>query len=165
MTQREVEEMIAVLDRRQDEERTIIEQLHEEQMKKMDADKEHTVKRIQENIKSTTQLLVGLKDEVFKEKSTESLKKKNMELERLKIVLKDYHDELNSVYQYYRTQRRSLLDKRDSRLMKNISDYSKQRSRLMLQVEYPKREEKASYWKAKYYKLKAEVDKQKGKAA
>ena len=165
MTQREVEEMIAVLDRRQDEERAVIEQLHEEQMKKMDADKEHTVKRIQENIKSTTQLLVGLKDEVFKEKSTESLKRKNMEIERLKIVLKDYHDELNSVYQYYRTQRRSLLDKRDGRLMEIIQHFSKERSRLMSQVDYPKREEKASYWKAKYYKLKAEVDKKKEKAA
>lgn len=165
MTQREVEEMLSVLDRRKDEERNIIERVHEEQMKKMNSDKEHTIKRIQDNIRSTATLLASLKDEVFMNKCSESWRRKMMELERMKIVLKEYQNELNAVYQYYRTQRRLLLDKRDGRLMEIIQHFSKERSRLMSQVDYPKREDKASYWKSKYYKLKAEVDKQKEKAA
>lgn len=76
MTQREVEEMLSVLDRRKDEERNIIERVHEEQMKKMNSDKEHTIKRIEDNIRSTATLLASFKDEVFMNKCSESWRRK-----------------------------------------------------------------------------------------
>ena len=66
---------------------------------------------------------------------------------------------------YYQNEFKYLRDKRDEDLRKLNHRYSEERSRIMVQVEKPMKEDQVNYWKQKFYKTAEELKKLKEKYA
>lgn len=165
MTQYEAEGLISVLKRRQAEEKTAVEESYELERHRLDADKKHSVARIESHIREAQKKLIEAKDATYWAKGKPEWKEKALAERAVSDTLKGYYEELSEVRKWYKDEFRRLLDKRDQDFRKIITGYANERERIMSQVVYPDKEESVSYWKSKYYLLKAEVEKRKEDAA
>ena len=165
MTQHEAEGLIQILKRRKAEEVTLIEQKWEAERQRLESDRTHSMNRVHENMSKAHIRLVEAKEAVRNTHGDETWKEKKLQAKRIADEVNGYHRELASLNRYYQEEFRHVRDKRDEELRKLITKNSEERQRILSQVIQPNREDQVKYWRHKYYKLKAEVDKTKENVA
>ena len=161
MTQFEAEGLLHILKRRKAEEVSLIEQMYEVERQRLESDRLQTMNRIAGHINQYQIELVHAKDESFKARGKEDWKEKALKVKEVCAMLTSSQRELAEVNRFYQSEFKLNRDKRDESLRRLNTKISEERSRILIQVEYPKKEEQTNYWKQKYYQLKAEVDKMK----
>lgn len=166
MTQQEAEAMIHILKRRKAEETTTVENAWKFEKQKYELDRKHTLKRIEQRLLDAQLKLTEARDKLFKEKTTsDNWKLLAIDVNKAKAALREIYTEREELSRYYQDVFRDLVNKRDHAFRAIVIDYGKERASIMDKVEYTDREDKVQYWRDKYYKLKAEVDKMKEEKA
>ena len=160
MKPQEVEEMIAILNRRKSEETSIIEQKYEMDRKKLEMDRNHSLKRLEEKKAKATEDLVKAKDEMFKAmKFSEDWKEKVQHVKECGALMKGFSRQMSELSKYYALEFQTIRDNRDSSLRKLITEFSIERARIMDKAERPNKEASVNYWKKKYYQKAEELKK------
>ena len=110
--------------------------------------------------------LTDARDKLFKEKpGSDNWKQLAVAVNMAKAAIREIYTERDELSRYYQSVFRDLINKRDHAYRAIVTDFSRERSQIMEKVEYPYREDKVQYWRDKYYKLKAEMDKLKEEKA
>lgn len=166
MTQQEAEAMIHILKRRKAEETTTVENAWKFEKQKYELDRKHTLKRIEQRLIDAQLKLTDARDKLFKEnRYSDNWKQLAVAVDMAKAAIREIYTERDELSRYYQSVFRDLINKRDHALRAIVIDYGKERASIMDKVEYPYREDKVQYWRDKYYKLKAEMDKLKEEKA
>lgn len=166
MTQQEAEALVRILKNRNAEEKTSIENVYNAEHRRMEEDRNHSMRRIEQRIHTARLALASAADAKHKAKGKPDWAVCAAEYEVKRAVLVDTTRELSEMNVYYQGVFRELRNKRDYNYRRLVQAYSKEYAEIMSKVEYPEKEEKVNYWKAKYYALKEEMKKlQEEKAA
>lgn len=166
MTQYEADAMVSILKRRMAEERTTVENAWKFEKQGKELERKHSLKRIDKRLLEAQLKLTEARDKLFKEKTTsDNWKLLAIDVNMAKAALREIYSEREELSRYYQNVFRDLVNKRDHSLRAIVIDYGKERASIMSKVEQSDREDRVQYWRDKYYKLKAEVDKLKEEKA
>ena len=166
MTQQEAEALVRILKNRNAEEKTSIENVYNAEHRRMEEDRNHTMRRIEERITNARIAMSVAADKKHRARGKEDWNVRVVEYEEKRAVFVSTQRELSEMSIYYQGVFRELLNKRDYNYRRLAQQYAKEYAEIMSKVEYPEKEEKVNYWRAKYYALKEEMKKlQEEKAA
>lgn len=166
MTQQEAEALVRILKNRNAEEKTSIENVYNADHHRMEQDRNHTMRRIEERITNARIAMSLAADKKHQARGKEDWKVRVVEYEEKRAALVSTQRELSEMSIYYQGVFRELRNKRDYNYRRLAQQYAKEYAEIMTKVENPEKEEKVSYWKNKYYALKEEMKKlQEEKAA
>lgn len=165
MTQQEAEALVRILKRRNSEEKASIENVYNVEHRRMEEDRNHVMRRIEQRIHTARLALVSAADAKHKAKGKSDWAVCVAEYEVKRANLVEIQRELSEMNVYYQGVFRELRNKRDYNFRHLVQEYSKEYGEIMSKVEYPEKEEKVNYWKAKYYALKEELVKLKEEKA
>lgn len=166
MTQQEAEALVRILKNRNAEEKTSIENVYNAEHRRMEEDRNHTMRRIEERITNARIAMSVAADKKHQARGKEDWKVRVVEYEEKRAAFVFTQRELSEMNVYYQGVFRELRNKRDYNYRRLAQQYAKEYAEIMSKVENPEKEEKVSYWKNKYYALKEEIKKlQEEKAA
>ena len=166
MTQLEAEALVRILKNRNAEEKTSIENVYNADHHRMEQDRNHTMRRIEERITNARIAMSVAADKKHQARGKEDWKVRVVEYEEKRAEFVSTQRELSEMNIYYQGVFRELRNKRDYNYRRLAQQYAKEYAEIMSKVENPEKEEKVSYWKNKYYALKEEMKKlQEEKAA
>ena len=166
MTQQEAEALVRILKNRNAEEKTSIENVYNADHHRMEQDRNHTMRRIEERITNALIAMSLAADKKHQARGKEDWKVRVVEYEEKRAEFVSTQRELSEMNIYYQGVFRELRNKRDYNYRRLAQQYAKEYAEIMSKVENPEKEEKVSYWKNKYYALKEEMKKlQEEKAA
>ena len=166
MTQQEAEALVRILKNRNAEEKTSIENVYNADHHRMEQDRNHTMRRIEERITNARIAMSVAADKKHQARGKEDWKVRVVEYEEKRAEFVSTQRELSEMNIYYQGVFRELRNKRDYNYRRLAQQYAKEYAEIMSKVENPEKEEKVSYWKNKYYALKEEMKKlQEEKAA
>lgn len=166
MTQLEAEALVRILKSRNAEEKTSIENVYNADHHRMEQDRNHTMRRIEERITNARIAMSVAADKKHQARGKEDWKVRVVEYEEKRAEFVSTQRELSEMNIYYQGVFRELRNKRDYNYRRLAQQYAKEYAEIMSKVENPEKEEKVSYWKNKYYALKEEMKKlQEEKAA
>lgn len=166
MTQQEAEALVRILKNRNAEEKTSIENVYNADHHRMEQDRNHTMRRIEERITNARIAMSVAADKKHQARGKEDWKVRVVEYEEKRAEFVSTQRELSEMNIYYQGVFRELRNKRDYNYRRLAQQYAKEYAEIMSKVENPEKEEKVSYWKNKYKALKEEMKKlQEEKAA
>lgn len=159
MTQLEAEALVRILKNRNAEEKTSIENVYNADHHRMEQDRNHTMRRIEERITNARIAMSLAADKKHQARGKEDWKVRVVEYEEKRAEFVSTQRELSEMNIYYQGVFRELRNKRDYNYRRLAQQYAKEYAEIMSKVENPEKEEKVSYWKNKYYALKEEMKK------
>ena len=159
MTQLEAEALVRILRNRNLEEKTSIENVYNAEKHRIEEDRNHTMRRIEERITNARIAMSVAADKKHRARGKEDWNVRVVEYEEKRAVFVSTQRELSEMNVYYQGVFRELLNKRDYNYRRLAQQYAKEYAEVMSKVERVNDEEKVSYWKHKYYATKAELEK------
>lgn len=159
MTQLEAEALVRILKSRNAEEKTSIENVYNVEHRRIEEDRNHSMRRIEQRIHTARLALSSASDAKHKAKGKPDWAVCAADYEVKRAVLVETTRELSEMNVYYQGVFRELRNKRDYNYRRLAQQYAKEYAEIMSKVEYSEKEEKISYWKNKYYALKEEMKK------
>lgn len=159
MTQQEAEGLIRILKNRNAEEKNSIENVYNVEHRRMEEDRNHSMRRIEQRIHTARLALASASDAKHKAKGKTDWSVRAAKYEVKRAVLVDTQRELSEMNVYYQGVFRELRNKRDYNYRRLVQEYSKEYAEIMSKVEYPQKEEKVNYWKQKFYRTAEELKK------
>lgn len=159
MTQLEAEALVRILRNRNHEEKTSIENVYNAEKHRIEEDRNHTMRRIEERITNARIAMSVAADKKHRARGKEDWNVRVVEYEEKRAVFVSTQRELSEMNVYYQGVFRELLNKRDFNYRRLAQQYAKEYAEVMSKVERANDEEKVSYWKHKYYATKAELEK------
>ena len=159
MTQLEAEALVRILKNRNAEEKTSIENVYNADLRRIEEDRNHSMRRIEQRIHTARLALSSASDAKHKAKGKPDWAVCAAEYEVKRTALVETTRELSEMNVYYQGVFRELRNKRDYNYRRLVQQYAKEYAEIMSKVEYPEKAEKVSYWKNKYYALKEEMKK------
>lgn len=159
MTQLESEGLIRILKNRNHEEKTSIENVYSAEKHRIETDRNHAMRRIEQRIHTARLAKDAAADAKHKTRGKKDWAVHAAEYEAKRAILIETQRELSEMNTYYQGVFRDLQNKRDYNLRRLVQNYSKEYADIMSKVERKDDEEKVSYWKHKYYATKAELEK------
>ena len=159
MTQLEAEALVRILRNRNHEEKTSIENVYNAEKHRIEEDRNHTMRRIEERITNARIAMSVAADKKHRARGKEDWNVCVVEYEEKRAVFVSTQRELSEMNVYYQGVFRELRNKRDYNYRRLAQQYAKEYAEVMSKVELAKDEEKVSYWKHKYYATKAELEK------
>lgn len=165
MTQYEAEGLVQILKRRNREEKTSIENLWISQKLRVEAERSHTMRRIEQRISLARIALVKAADEKHNARGKDNWSVCALDYETKRAALVETQRELAEMNTYYQGSLRELVNKRDSSLRRLAQEYGKEYAEIMSKVERPKLEETVNYWKHRYNAVMEELKKLKETSA
>ena len=159
MTQLEAEALVRILRNRNLEEKTSIENVYNAEKHRIEEDRNHTMRRIEERITNARIAMSVAADKKHRARGKEDWNVRVLEYEEKRAVFVSTQRELSEMNVYYQGVFRELRNKRDFNYRRLAQQYAKEYAEVMSKVERAKDEEKVSYWKHKYYATKAELEK------
>lgn len=159
MTQLEAEALVRILKNRNAEEKTSIENVYNAEHRRMEEDRNHSMRRIEQRIHTDRLALASAADAKHKAKGKADWAVCAAEYEVKRAVLIETQRQLSEMNVYYQGVFRELRNKRDYNYRRLAQQYAKEYAEIMSKVEYPEKAENVSYWKNKYYALKEEMKK------
>ena len=159
MTQLEAEALVRILRNRNLEEKTSIENVYNAEKHRIEEDRNHTMRRIEERITNARIAMSVAADKKHRARGKEDWNVRVVEYEEKRAVFVSTQRELSEMNVYYQGVFRELRNKRDFNYRRLAQQYAKEYAEIMSKVERVNDEEKVSYWKHKYYATKAELEK------
>lgn len=159
MTQLEAEALVRILKNRNHEEKTSIENVYNAEKHRIEEDRNHTMRRIEERITKARIIMSESADKKHRARGTDDWSTCVLDYENKRAVFVSTQRELTEMNVYYQGVFRELRNKRDFNYRRLAQQYAKEYAEVMSKVERAKDEEKVSYWKHKYYATKAELEK------
>ena len=159
MTQLEAEALVRILKNRNAEEKTSIENVYNADHRRIEEDRNHSMRRIEERITNARIAMSLAADKKHQARGQEDWKVRVVEYEEKRAALVSTQRELSEMNVYYQGVFRELRNKRDYNYRRLAQQYAKEYAEIISKVEYSEKEEKISYWKNKYYALKEEMKK------
>lgn len=159
MTQQEAEALVRILRNRNHEEKTSIENVYNAEKHRIEEDRNHTMRRIEERITNARIAMSVAADKKHRARGKEDWNVRVVEYEEKRAAFVSTQRELSEMNVYYQGVFRELLNKRDYNYRRLAQQYAKEYAEVMSKVERVNDEEKVSYWKHKYYATKAELEK------
>ena len=159
MTQLEAEALVRILRNRNLEEKTSIENVYNAEKHRIEEDRNHTMRRIEERITNARIAMSVAADKKHRARGKEDWTVRVVEYEEKRAVFVSTQRELSEMNVYYQGVFRDLRNKRDYNYCRLAQQYAKEYAEIMSKVERVNDEEKVSYWKHKYYATKAELEK------
>lgn len=157
MTQQDAEVLVRILKRRNSEEKASIENVFNLEHHRMEDDRNHTMRRIEQRIHTARLALASAADAKHKAKGKSDWTVCAAEYEAKRALLIETQRELSEMNVYYQGLFRELRNKRDYNYRCLAQEYSKEYADIMSKVDPANNKEKVSYWKNKYYALKEEM--------
>lgn len=165
MTQQEAQDQLTILKRRNAEEKTMIADVYSTEKHRIESERNHAMRRIEERIKNARIAMSLAADKKHQARGKENWSVCVLEYEEKRLAFVSTQRELSEMNVYYQGVFRELLDKRDSNLRRLAQGYGKDYAEIMSKVNRPNTEETVSYWRHKYHAVMEELKKLKEERA
>lgn len=160
MTQFEAEELVRILKRRHQEEKTLIEKTYSLEREQLESDRKHTINRLSEKESIAQKELAEAKAEMFKAKrGSDEWKERILKVKECGAALKAICREISDMNRYYQNEFQANRDRRDTKFRNLVTQYSIEHAQIMVKVERKPKEDLINYWKQKFYKAEEELKK------